>query len=160
MAFDQIKYNNNFKKDNYDETRFLIPKGNREILKSFSKIKGISMSQIIINAIENYYKINISAKEPKPKTEIQNRIALMRCDFEKSYINLFKSRKYDDMTDEKKENCHTTYKKLNKLFSLIDNETDSELILKLFGNCENANQLQAISKSISDSNSKYKWENL
>ena len=102
MAFNQSRYINGYAKETYDRIAYQIPKGNKDIIKSFAKIKNISANQFITDAIENYYKINISAKEPKPKTEIQNKIVLMRCDFERMYINLFKTRKYDDMTDEKK----------------------------------------------------------
>lgn len=60
MAFDQIKYIQDFNKENYDRVEFNVPKGRKAELKRFAKNKGRSMTELVIEALESYYKINLS----------------------------------------------------------------------------------------------------
>ena len=60
MAFDQIAYNNDFKRQNYDEIRALVPKGKREEIKTFAKEKGVSVSRLVVEALEAHYGLNLS----------------------------------------------------------------------------------------------------
>ena len=60
MAFDQNQYINDWKRQNYDEVRVLIPKGKKETIKKMAKEKGLSVSRFIVEALENYYHIDLS----------------------------------------------------------------------------------------------------
>lgn len=60
MAFDQTKYKNDFNKENYDRIEFTIPKGRKNELRQFAKSKGRSVSEVIVEALESYYNINLS----------------------------------------------------------------------------------------------------
>lgn len=62
MAFDENKYKQEFLKENYDEIKLRIPKGNKQTLKQLAQLKNISVNQLITEAIENYYHIDISKK--------------------------------------------------------------------------------------------------
>lgn len=59
MAFDKNKYSNQFKK-NYDNVRILIPKGKKQFLKERADELGISVSKLIVRAIESTYHINMT----------------------------------------------------------------------------------------------------
>lgn len=70
MAFDQNKYVAKFLSENYDEVKFRVPKGKREILKTLAKEhnitddKGkISVNRLIVEALEQTYKIDLSKPE-------------------------------------------------------------------------------------------------
>lgn len=60
MAFDQNKYISDFKKDNYDQMAFLVPKGKRKVIKDFANKQGLSISQLVIRALEEQYKLDLS----------------------------------------------------------------------------------------------------
>lgn len=60
MAFDQIKYINEFNKDKYDAITFRIPKGRKEDVKAVAKAEGKSLNEIIVFALEKTYGINLS----------------------------------------------------------------------------------------------------
>lgn len=60
VAFDQQKYIQEFNKENYDRVEFNIPKGRKKELKQFAKSKGRSVSEVIVEALESYYSINLS----------------------------------------------------------------------------------------------------
>ena len=47
MAFDKIKYNNEYKKNNYDRITVLMPKGKKEKLQKYCNSRGISVSGLI-----------------------------------------------------------------------------------------------------------------
>ena len=72
MAFDEKKYKAQFLKENYDRIIITVPKGQREKLRQLATDldirdnKGlISVTRLIINALEKTYKINLS--NPKQK---------------------------------------------------------------------------------------------
>ena len=50
--FNQIKYQNEFNKANYDRIEIIVPKGKKEIIKEKAKIAGQSVSEYINQAID------------------------------------------------------------------------------------------------------------
>ena len=60
MAFDKVAYDNDFKRQNYDEIRALVPKGKREEIKKFAKEKGVSISRLVVEALEEHYGLDLS----------------------------------------------------------------------------------------------------
>lgn len=60
MSFDQTKYKNDFNKSNYDRIAFNVPKGKKAEMKKVADEKGISINQLIINALEECYKLDLS----------------------------------------------------------------------------------------------------
>ena len=72
MAYDEKKYKAQFLKENYDRIIITVPKGQREKLRKLATDldirdnKGlISVTRLIINALEKTYKIDLS--NPKQK---------------------------------------------------------------------------------------------
>ena len=72
MAYDHNKYTSQYAKDNYDKISIKLPKGSREKLRQLATDldmrdnKGlISVTRLIINALEKTYKIDLS--NPKQK---------------------------------------------------------------------------------------------
>lgn len=63
MAFDQIKYNNEYNKSNYDTIRALVPKGRGKEIKDFAKANGESVSTLIVRALESCYGLDLSKKD-------------------------------------------------------------------------------------------------
>lgn len=49
--FDQIKYQNEFKKKNYDRFELVMPKGQKEAVRQHAKAAGQSISEYINSAI-------------------------------------------------------------------------------------------------------------
>lgn len=50
--FNQIKYQNDFKRDKYDSINLIMPKGRKSEVKNAAKAAGQSMSEYINRAIE------------------------------------------------------------------------------------------------------------
>ena len=72
MAFDENKYKAQYAKDNYDQILIKVPKGKKGTLRQLATDldvrdnKGlISVTRLIINALEKTYKIDLS--NPKQK---------------------------------------------------------------------------------------------
>lgn len=72
MAFDENKYKAQYAKENYDQILIKVPKGKKETLRQLAMDldirdnKGlISVTRLIINALEKTYKIDLS--NPKQK---------------------------------------------------------------------------------------------
>lgn len=65
--FNQQQYVNDYKRDNYDEMRFLVPKGRRDDIKTLVKEKHFhSISALVVDAIEKQHNVDISTpKVPK-----------------------------------------------------------------------------------------------
>lgn len=59
MAFDQNKYNQEYKKENYDRIVLTVHKGKKQELKEFAKTQGITMTDLFKKALWNTYKIQI-----------------------------------------------------------------------------------------------------
>lgn len=51
-GFNQIKYQNDYKKKNYDRLEIIVPKGLKEIIKNVAKDKNISVNKFVNSAIE------------------------------------------------------------------------------------------------------------
>ena len=62
MAFDKISYNNDYTRKNYDVIRALVPKGKGKDVKAYAKSQGKSVSQLIIDALESHYSLNLSGQ--------------------------------------------------------------------------------------------------
>lgn len=72
MAFNENKYKAQYTKENYDQILIKVPKGKKETLRQLAmdldirNNKGlISVTRLIINALEKTYKIDLS--NPKQK---------------------------------------------------------------------------------------------
>lgn len=51
--FDQIKYQNDFNKQNYDRISVLVPKGEKETIRQKAQAEGLSVNRFIYNAIRD-----------------------------------------------------------------------------------------------------------
>lgn len=60
MAFDPIGYKNQFRSENYDAVQFYVPKGKRNEIKKRAKELGISVSELIVRALEKQYLLDLS----------------------------------------------------------------------------------------------------
>lgn len=60
MAFDQNQYVADYKRQNYDVIRALIPKGRSKDVKAYAKARGLSVSQVIVEALEVHCKLDLS----------------------------------------------------------------------------------------------------
>ena len=58
MTFDPIKYANEYNRENYDKVTIMIPKGEKEQWKALAKTQGISMSEMIRRAVDEYSEKN------------------------------------------------------------------------------------------------------
>lgn len=54
--FDQIKYQNEYNKANYDRIEVVVPKGRKEIIKQYAKANGQSVNEFINLAIDDKLK--------------------------------------------------------------------------------------------------------
>lgn len=63
MAFDQNRYISDFKRENYDQMAFLVPKGRRKIIKDYASKQGLSVSQLVVRALEECYKLDLSRQD-------------------------------------------------------------------------------------------------
>ena len=63
MAFDKTAYDNEYTRTNYDRVILSVPKGRKADLKKEADMRGISVNRLIVEAVENYYKINLSKKD-------------------------------------------------------------------------------------------------
>lgn len=60
MAFDANKYKNRYEKDNYDRILILVPKGKKADIKERAEELGISVSELIVRALEKMYLLDLS----------------------------------------------------------------------------------------------------
>lgn len=60
MAFDQNQYINEYKRENYDRLSILIPKGRKKDIKTIADSKGVSVSQLVVEALETCYNLDLS----------------------------------------------------------------------------------------------------
>ncbi len=49
--FDQIKYNNDYNRQNYDRINLMAPKGRKDEIKAAAKAAGMSMNEYILAAV-------------------------------------------------------------------------------------------------------------
>ena len=60
MAFDQIAYNDEYNRQNYDRIVLRIPKGKKAVLQAYAEKNGISVNALIAQAIEEYTGIPLT----------------------------------------------------------------------------------------------------
>lgn len=60
MAFDKSAYDNDFKKQHYDVIRALLPKGKGATVKAIAAERGLTVSQVVVRALEDTYKVDLS----------------------------------------------------------------------------------------------------
>ena len=60
MAFDQNKYITDYKRENYDAVTFLVPKGCKADIKADAAIRGWSMTEYIVRALEGQYGLDLT----------------------------------------------------------------------------------------------------
>ena len=63
------QYNLKYHKETYDIIGFKIPKGTKTILQSIATEKNASIKEIIVEALEYYYNIDLTTKPARKKTE-------------------------------------------------------------------------------------------
>jgi len=49
--FDSVKYRNQFEREHYDRLTILVPKGKKEVIKKAAADSGMSMSELIMDAL-------------------------------------------------------------------------------------------------------------
>ena len=63
--FDQIKYQNEYKKKNYDRMELLVPKGEKALIKEAAAALGQSVNEFVYSAVKEklikYYICDIMA---------------------------------------------------------------------------------------------------
>lgn len=60
MAFDKVKYDNEYAKEHYDRVVFYVPKGNRDKLKVLAKQEGMSANDLLKMAVFKAYGLDLS----------------------------------------------------------------------------------------------------
>ena len=63
MAFNQSKYITEYTKVHYDKLTLTLPKDAKKIIKHCAVDKGVSVSQLVIHALETVYGLDLSKKE-------------------------------------------------------------------------------------------------
>lgn len=56
MAYDKAAYNQQYTKDNYDKLQTYVPRGRKADIKAAAERRGVSVSQLVIQALESYCK--------------------------------------------------------------------------------------------------------
>ena len=52
VNFDQIAYQNQYNKENYDRVTVMLPKGQKELLRTYAKEKNMSLNAFISELIK------------------------------------------------------------------------------------------------------------
>ncbi len=60
MAFDQNKYIEEYKKQNYDRIRIQVYEDSRKKIKEYAIKNNVSVSQLIIRALEKTYLLDLT----------------------------------------------------------------------------------------------------
>ena len=60
MAFDSNKYRAEFQRENYYRPTIFIPISKKDVVKAEADKRGISISQLVIDALERCYGIDLS----------------------------------------------------------------------------------------------------
>lgn len=60
MAFDENEYKARYQRENYDRVVILIPKGKKADIKERAEELGISVSELIVRALEKMYLLDLS----------------------------------------------------------------------------------------------------
>ena len=56
MAYEKIKYNNAYNKENYDRITVMVPKGEKDEWKALAKKKGLSLTEMVRLAVADYFE--------------------------------------------------------------------------------------------------------
>ena len=67
MAYDKNKHDVEWSRNHLDKITIVLPKGKGDILRDLATIKNVSMSRLIIRAVEAQYHIQLL-----PEDEIDN----------------------------------------------------------------------------------------
>lgn len=51
--FDQFKYQNEYKRKNYDRMELLVPKGEKAVIKEAANAAGQSVNEFVYSAVKN-----------------------------------------------------------------------------------------------------------
>lgn len=65
MGFDKNKYKNDFEKANYERLVVKIPKGKKAELSDYAKCNDVSLSKLVMLALEEKTQIDLSMKSEK-----------------------------------------------------------------------------------------------
>lgn len=60
MAFDKSAYTDGYTKEHYDIVRAWLPKGKKDTVKAIAAERGLTVSQVIVRAIEETYNVDLS----------------------------------------------------------------------------------------------------
>lgn len=60
LAFNQFQYTNDYNREHYDTIRALVPKGKKDVVKAIAAERGLTVSQVIVRALEQTYKVDLS----------------------------------------------------------------------------------------------------
>lgn len=60
MAFDQTQYVNDYNREHYDTIKALVPKGKKDVVKAIAAARGLTVSQVVVKALEETYNIDLS----------------------------------------------------------------------------------------------------
>lgn len=63
--FDQVKYQNDYIRENYDRISLAFPKGEKAAIKEAARKEGVSMSEYILAAVDE--KMGIINKEEEKR---------------------------------------------------------------------------------------------
>lgn len=56
-------YKTQYNKDNYDYIRATIPRGKRETLRDYAAARGMSISQVIVDALETVTGLDLTTRD-------------------------------------------------------------------------------------------------
>ena len=60
MAFDKQAYDHDYVRQNYDRIEFTVPKGKKAELKALAKQEGLTVPQLLAEAVKSRYGLNLS----------------------------------------------------------------------------------------------------
>ena len=58
----KFEYQNEYNRENYFKVALRIPKEKKEMLQELAKLEKVSVNKLIINAIEQFYGVDLSRK--------------------------------------------------------------------------------------------------
>lgn len=59
----RFEYQNEYNKENYFKVALRIPKEKKETLQELAKLEKTSINKLIINAVEQFYGVDLSRKD-------------------------------------------------------------------------------------------------
>ena len=70
VAFDANKYNSDYKRENYEQIVVKVYKGRRAEIQNEAAKRKISTTQLILNALENQYGLDLSKPSADQPDEV------------------------------------------------------------------------------------------